>query len=113
MASFDIHDFDNNFYSNPHGKGMIMQSLDVLDFSVIHLSAFEERSSRRWKDKLWKTLKERKTAWHNIDAVKHTAKVLEEMLNPKISGKKIVWSPEARRDCGYHAFPWRSDGGWS
>ena len=96
MASFIHMKHSNNFYSNPHGKGMIMQSLDVLDFSVIHLSAFE-RSSRRWKDKLWKTLKERKTAWHNIDAVKHTAKVLEEMLNPKISGKKIVWSPEARR----------------
>ena len=96
MASFIHMKHSNNFYSNPQGKGMIIQSLDVLDFSVIHLSAFE-RSSRRWKDKLWTTLRERKTAWHNIDAVKHTAKVLEEMLNPKISGKKVVWSPEAKK----------------
>lgn len=96
MASFIHMKHSNNFYKNPHGRGMIMQSLDVLDFSVIHLSAFE-RSSRRWKDKLWSTLKERKTAWHNIDAVKHTAKVLEEMLNPKLSGRKLVWSPEAKK----------------
>ena len=66
MASFIHMRHSPNFFVNADGKGMIMQSLDVLDFSVIHLSAFE-RSSRRWKDKLWFTPRERRTAWHNID----------------------------------------------
>ena len=94
MASFIHMRHSPNFMSNAEGKGMIMQSLDVLDFSVIHLSAFE-RSSRRWKDKLWFTPKERKTAWHNIDEVKETAQVLERLVNPKVTGKKLIYSPEA------------------
>jgi hypothetical protein len=96
MASFIHMKHSNNFLTNADGKGMIMQSLDVLDFSVIHLSAFE-RSSRRWKDKLWRTREERKTAWHNIDEVKETALVLEQLVNPKITGKKLIYSPEAQR----------------
>ncbi len=94
MASFIHMRHSPNFFVNAAGKGMIMQSLDVLDFSVIHLSAFE-RSSRRWKDKLWFTPKERKTAWHNIDAVKEAAQVLEQLVNPKVTGRKLIYSPEA------------------
>lgn len=96
MASFIHMRHSPNFMQNAAGKGMIMQSLDVLDFSVIHLSAFE-RSSRRWKDKLWFTPRERKTAWHNIDEVKQTAQVLERLVNPKMTGRKIVYSPEAMK----------------
>jgi len=60
MASF-IHMKDSrNFIKNPQGKGMIIQSLDVLDFSVIHLSTYE-RSNRKYMRELWPNAQERKT----------------------------------------------------
>ena len=89
MASF-IHMRDsNNFYKNPHGKGqkyfiinyvvvirekrltlhllpgMIIQSLDVLDFAVIHLSTYE-RSNKKYMRKLWTDKNERKEQWSKI-----------------------------------------------
>ena len=97
MASF-IHMKDSrNFLKNPDGKGMIMQSLDVLDFSAIHLSAFE-RSSKKHKHSLWTSRADLKTAWHNIDPVKHAGIELEKINNPKKNGgRKIVYSEEAKR----------------
>ena len=54
MASFIHMRESNNFYANPNAEGMVVQSLDVLDFSVIHLSTFE-RSSKKYLRRLWKT----------------------------------------------------------
>lgn len=44
MASFIHMKESNRFYQNPHAPtshGIIIQTLDVLDYSAIHLSAFE------------------------------------------------------------------------
>lgn len=41
MASFIHLKESNRFYQKFDSAGVILQSLDVLDFSVIHLSAFE------------------------------------------------------------------------
>lgn len=76
---------------------MIMQSLDVLDFSVIHLSTYE-RSSKRYMNKLWTDRKERAKAWHNIDPVKQAANTLENINNPKKNGNiKVKYSKDASR----------------
>ena len=83
MASFIHMKESNKFYNNPNTDGLIFQSLDVLDFSVIHLSAYE-RSSRKYKDALWKTVAERKTAWHNIDPVIAAGKSLALLNDPKV-----------------------------
>jgi len=97
MASFIHMRESKNFVVNPMGDGMIIQSLDVLDFSVIHLSAFE-RSSKKHKHLLWKERKDLQTAWHNIDPVKETAKILDNLNNPKNpKSTKIVHSEEAKR----------------
>ena len=92
MASF-IHMKDsNNFFKNPDGKGMIIQSLDVLDFSVIHLSTYE-RSNRKYMRELWSNKEERKTEWSKIAPVIETAKLLEQ----KNKYKTHNWIPEANR----------------
>ncbi len=97
MASFIHMRESKNFLINPKGDGMIIQSLDVLDFSVIHLSAFE-RSSKKHKDLLWTKPADLKSAWHNIDPVKKTANILDNLNNPKNpKAKKIVWTEEAKQ----------------
>ena len=97
MASFIHMRESRNFVSNAMGDGMIIQSLDVLDFSVIHLSAFE-RSSKKHKHLLWKSRKDLQSAWHNIDPVKETSKILDNLNNPKNpKSTKIVHSEEAKK----------------
>lgn len=96
MASF-IHMRDSKaFYKNPHGSGMIMQSLDVLDFSVIHLSAFE-RSNRKYRTALWKNKNEQKTTWAKIDEVVQTASTLEALISPRKTLRNITYSNEAKK----------------
>lgn len=97
MASFIHMKESAKFYRSPNHHGIIMQSLDVLDFSVIHLSAYE-RSSLKHKNLIWKTEKERKTQWSNIDPVIHAGKQLEALNNPKKKSvhRKINYSPEAQ-----------------
>jgi hypothetical protein len=67
MASFTVM---GNFrrVMKPTGTGVIIQSLDVLDLSVLHLSTFE-RSHKRYQTLMWSDRRVRKTAWHNIDPV--------------------------------------------
>jgi hypothetical protein len=96
MASFTHMRESNLFYHHPKAQGMIMQSLDVLDFSVIHLSAFE-RSSKKYKNILWKTREEQKTQWTYIDAIRSAGELLERQINPKKSGKNITWSEESKK----------------
>ncbi len=97
MASFVHMKESNKFYSNPHSEGVIMQALDVLDFSVIHLSAFE-RSSRKYKDALWKTKAELKVEWTKIEPVKRAGQRLALLNNPSLpSHRKIHYSIEAQR----------------
>ncbi len=97
MASFVHMKESNKFYANPHSEGVIMQSLDVLDLSVIHLSAFE-RSSRRYKDVLWKKPAEVKVEWTKIEPVKQAGVRLAALNNPALpTHRKIHYSPEARR----------------
>jgi len=96
MASFIHMKESNNFFKNANGHGMIVQTLDVLDFSAIHLSAFE-RSSKKYKHNLWKTKNDLKVEWTKIDPVIKAAKYLENLNNPNISKIEIVWSEEAKR----------------
>ena len=92
MASF-IHMRDSNsFYKNPQGKGMIIQSLDVLDFAVIHLSTYE-RSNKKYMRKLWNDKNERKQEWSKIEPVIQSAKFLEQANR----NKKFKYLPEAYR----------------
>lgn len=76
-------------------EGTVMQSLDVLDFSVIHLSAYE-RSSRKHRKTIWRTKSDMKTQWSKIEPVKAAASSLEEIVNPLKSGKKLFWSEDAK-----------------
>jgi hypothetical protein len=82
MASFIHMKESSKFYATPDASGIIVQSLDVLDFSVIHLSAFE-RSSKRYRGKLWAKEQDRRTKWHNIDEVIRTGLVLQRLNDPK------------------------------
>ena len=68
MASFIHMRESKSFYRDPKGEGMIMQSLDVLDFSVVHLSAFE-RSTRRYVRQLYQSREARTAAKARIDEV--------------------------------------------
>jgi hypothetical protein len=96
MASF-IHMRESpNFLINPDGHGMIIQSLDVLDFSVIHLSTFE-RSSKKYRARLWKDKNKMKTEWSKIDPVVETAHILEKLNNPVKSGRNHTWTEEAKK----------------
>jgi hypothetical protein len=96
MASFIHMKESNRFYKSPNHHGVVIQSLDVLDFSVIHLSAFE-RSSLKHKHILWKEEKDRRTQWSNIDEVIEAGKQLEVLNNPlKRSKERIIrYSKEA------------------
>lgn len=97
MASFIHMKESNKFYNNPNNEGVVMQSLDVIDFSVIHLSAFE-RSSKKYKDILWKTKEERKVEWTKIAPVVAAGKRLAALNDPKSpTYRKIHYSVEAQR----------------
>ena len=91
MASFIHMKESNNFFKNANGHGMIVQTLDVLDFSAIHLSAFE-RSSKKYKFNLWKTKNDLKVAWTRIDPVIQAAIFLENMNNPNKSNNNIMYT---------------------
>jgi predicted ATP-grasp superfamily ATP-dependent carboligase len=95
MASFIHMKEGKSFFSNPYAEGMIVQALDVLDFSVIHLSAYE-RSSKKYKHLIWNTKADQKTKWTKIEPVKEVARLLELKNNPQKSAKNITWSEEAK-----------------
>lgn len=82
MASFTVM---GNFrrVMKPTGVGVIMQTLDVLDMSVLHLSTFE-RSHKRYQADLWPDRRIRKTAWHNIDPVVDAAARVEGDVKARI-----------------------------
>lgn len=96
MASFLHMRGGQKVYTNPHSEGMMAMSLDVLDFSVIHLSAYE-RSSKKHRKKIWSTRKEQASKWSKIEAVKETARILEAKINPATSGTNLSWSEEAKK----------------
>ena len=97
MASFIHMKESNRFYKNPNSEGVVMQSLDVIDFSVIHLSAFE-RSSKKYKYQLWKTKQDLEVAWTKIVPVVETGKRLAALNDPKSpTYRKIHYSIEAQR----------------
>ena len=52
---------------------LFYQSLDVLDLSVIHLSWYE-RSSKKYRHKIYKSKAEQKTEWTKIEPVKEAAR---------------------------------------
>jgi hypothetical protein len=87
----------SKFYKSPNHHGVIIQSLDVLDFSVIHLSAYE-RSSLKHKNLIWSSETDRRRQWSNIDPVIEAGKQLELLNNPKkrSSSRNIQYSPEAK-----------------
>jgi hypothetical protein len=96
MASFIHMRESRKFINEPYSEGLIVQSLDVLDFSVIHLSAYE-RSSKKYRFKLWSKKEDLKTEWTKIEAVKEAARLLDARNNPLKAEKKVVWSDEANR----------------
>eukprot|EP01032_Pedospumella_encystans_P009104 gene9104-10749_t len=96
MASFIHMKASAKFYNNPKEEGVIIQSLDVLDFSVIHLSAYE-RSSHKHRDKLWKNRKDMIREWHNIDPVINAGKRLAYLNDPLVRNRSITYLPEAQR----------------
>lgn len=96
MASFTHMRDSPLFYDHPRAQGMVMQTLDVLDFSAIHLSAFE-RSSKKYKHILWPSREDQKTKWTHIDAIREAGKQLENLINPLKSGRNITWTEESKR----------------
>ena len=96
MASFVHMKESRKMFSTPQGDGMIMQSLDVLDFSVIHLSAFE-RSSNRYRYRLYDNKDDQNKKWTDITAVKEAARKLELQNNPKYAKMNVTWSDESKR----------------
>eukprot|EP00595_Chromulina_sp_UTEXLB2642_P002832 CAMPEP_0196761926 /NCGR_PEP_ID=MMETSP1095-20130614/1244_1 /TAXON_ID=96789 ORGANISM="Chromulina nebulosa, Strain UTEXLB2642" /NCGR_SAMPLE_ID=MMETSP1095 /ASSEMBLY_ACC=CAM_ASM_000446 /LENGTH=241 /DNA_ID=CAMNT_0042112035 /DNA_START=607 /DNA_END=1329 /DNA_ORIENTATION=+ len=96
MASFIHMRESNNFYINPKGEGMIIQTLDVLDFSVIHLSTFE-RSSKKYRHRLWQSKADIKSQWSKIDPVEKAASILNEKFNPNITKRFPNWTNEAKK----------------
>lgn len=84
MASFIHMKESNRFYKYPNNHGIIIQTLDVIDFSVIHLSAYE-RSSLKHKNFIWSNEKDRRTQWHDITPVIQAGKALEMLNNPNHS----------------------------
>ena len=96
MASF-IHMTDGPVnIEHARAEGTVMQALDVLDFAVIHLSAYE-RSSRKHRKSIWRTKADIKTQWSKIEPVKAAASNLEGIVNPLKSGKNITWSDDAKK----------------
>ena len=96
MASFLHMKSGLKNQENPHTEGTIMQALDVLDFSVIHLSAYE-RSSKKYRKEIWRTKADIKTKWSQIEPVKIAANLLEGIVNPLKSGKNLTWSEDAKK----------------
>ena len=94
MASFIHMRRSMKHHTDRYNDGIIMQSLDVLDFSVIHLSAYE-RVNKRYKKLLWKPREYH--LYTLIEPVKQAADLLEQEWNPKISKKVIKWSEDAKR----------------
>ena len=85
----------NNLEKNINFEGLIMQSLDVLDFSMIHLSTYE-RIHKKFQKRLWPHVKrgsEMKKLWENITAVK----VATNYISKTVPKMKYDWSPEAKR----------------
>jgi hypothetical protein len=83
-------------FMHARSEGMIMQALDVLDFSVIHLSAYE-RSSKKYRKNIWRTKADMKTKWSQIEPVKIAADILEGIVNPLKSGRNLTWSEDAKK----------------
>lgn len=67
MASFTIMGAYRRV-PKPSAPGIIIQTRDILDLSVLHLSTFE-RSHKRYMVRMWPNGRERSKAWHNIDPV--------------------------------------------
>ena len=88
MASFIHLRQSNKFYRNPNQEGVVIQSLDVLDFSVIHLSAFE-RSTHKHRDRLFKNRAEMVKEWHKIDPVIEVGRRLYELNSNNGSAAKV------------------------
>ena len=84
MASFTHMRNSDTFYTDAHAHSMIIQTLDILDFSVIHLSAYE-RIHKRHQKVLYKTNKERRSAWSNIDIIQNISYILESNVRPTSS----------------------------
>lgn len=87
--------FGSDILDAPHTPGLVLQTLDVLDYAVVHLSAFE-RLQAKYRRELY-PVEELTTAWHNIDPVISAGKRLEQLNNPKISSRKLKYSREAER----------------
>lgn len=72
--------------------GVVIQSLDVLDFSVIHLSAYE-RLQRRWKLKLFRGRKKTWAQQESVDEVlKNATKYLRASINQRSDGVQDAFS---------------------
>jgi hypothetical protein len=97
MASFIHMKESNRFFNNPNSEGPIMQSLDVLDFSAIHLSAFE-RSSKKHRNAIWESPMDRKTKWTDIKPVVEAGHQLAALNAPgSATARKLHYSREALR----------------
>jgi len=96
MASFIHMKGSNSFYSQPMDEGVVMQSLDVLDFSVIHLSAYE-RSHNKHRNILWNNRRDMVREWHVIDPVIQAGQRLQALNDPKLRTRNITYSAEAQR----------------
>lgn len=78
-----------------NADGLIIQSLDVLDFSVIHLSTFE-RGQKKYQKQLWPALKSPQkinAEWGDIATVRAASEYLAE----SVRNNKPVWLPQAKR----------------
>lgn len=62
-----------NVKKSPYGNGTVIQSLDIFDFSVIHLSVYE-RLQRRWAD----FIKSKDVKTGNIDPVIKSVEILKK-----------------------------------
>lgn len=96
MASFIHMRESKKFLQNPQASYMILQTLDVLDFSVVHLSTFE-RSSKKYMYKLWNSTSERKSQWSKIYPITKASELLETKFHPNISKSNMNWSEEAKK----------------
>lgn len=96
MASFVYMRQSNRFYKNGQLPGIIMQTLDVLDFSVIHLSAYE-RSTKRYMANIWKAREDQRKYWSRIDNIVYTGKILQSLNDPKVRKRSFQYSAEAQR----------------
>ena len=68
----------------------------MLDLSVIHLSWYE-RSSKKYRHKIYKSKAEQKTEWTKIEPVKEAAR---SPPPPRIFPLDLLWSALICSDCG-------------